>query len=69
MTPAKSVELMRIEAAKRLLTDQPQLAVATIAVRCGFLDQERMRRAFVRAIGISPADYRSYFGQRRMAAE
>jgi transcriptional regulator GlxA family with amidase domain len=67
MTPAKSVELLRVESAKRLLVAQLDLAVATVAVRCGFIDQERMRRAFMRAIGVSPADYRSYFGRRGAA--
>jgi transcriptional regulator GlxA family with amidase domain len=69
MTPAKSVETLRVETAKRLLAEQPELTVATVAVRCGFIDQERMRRAFVRAIGISPADYRARFGRHRMAAQ
>ena len=38
-------------------------AVAEIAFRCGFGDDERMRRAFIRRLGISPAEYRQRFAR------
>jgi transcriptional regulator GlxA family with amidase domain len=60
MTPAKSVEVMRVEAAKRLL-QQDYLSVASVALRVGFKDLERMRRAFLRHMGTSPAEYRRRF--------
>jgi len=66
-TPAKSVEALRIETAKRILVEQPDLRFPTIAARCGFVDEERMRRAFVRTIGISPAEYKWRFGQHEAA--
>lgn len=61
-TPARAVEAMRLEAACRLLTEQPSTPVARIAERCGFGDDERMRRAFLRGLGVSPSDYRARFG-------
>ncbi len=63
MTPAKAVEAIRVDAAKHLL-EADELAVGLIAERCGFGDDERMRRAFMRQLGIAPIDYRRRFGTR-----
>ncbi len=59
--PAKYVEAVRLEAAMAELieTDQP---IKAIAARCGFFDDERMRRAFQRQIGVAPTEYRERFG-------
>lgn len=61
-SPARAIEQIRIEAAVRLLesTDDP---IKTVADRTGFGDDERMRRAFMKAYGVSPQDYRSRFGR------
>jgi transcriptional regulator GlxA family with amidase domain len=59
-TPAKTVERLRVEAARRAL-ENDGAPVKLIAHRCGFGDEERMRRAFVRRLGISPSDYRARF--------
>ncbi|HEV2673748.1 MAG TPA: helix-turn-helix domain-containing protein [Aliidongia sp.] len=59
-TPAKAVELLRIEAAKRLLVTA-RLPIATIAHLSGFGDDERLRRAFQRSLGITAEDYRARF--------
>lgn len=61
MTPAKAVEAMRIEVSKQQLVAQ-KTAIAEIARQCGFQDDERMRRAFLRHTGIAPMDYRRRFG-------
>lgn len=53
--PAKAVEVMRVEAARRMLEQQPGSLVGAIARRCGFNDDERMRRAFLRTLGVGPA--------------
>ena len=53
VTPAKAVERLRLEAARSLVEDSA-LAVETIAERTGFGDAERMRRAFLRALGAPP---------------
>lgn len=52
-TPAKAVERLRVEAARALLDHQP-LQVEDVALETGFGDQERMRRAFIRAFGQPP---------------
>ncbi len=52
-TPAKAVERLRVEAARALLDNQP-LQVEDVALETGFGDQERMRRAFLRAFGQPP---------------
>jgi transcriptional regulator GlxA family with amidase domain len=59
-TPAKAVEAMRVEAARRALEDSPA-PLKTIAHRCGFGDEERLRRTFIRRLGVSPSQYRSRF--------
>jgi transcriptional regulator GlxA family with amidase domain len=60
--PAEWVELARMEIARRLL-EQTSLPVERIAVEAGFLYYERMRRAFARRTGITPAAYRSRFAR------
>lgn len=60
ITPAKTVEKLRLEAARRLL-ERRTAPLAEIAGRCGFGDVERMRRAFVRALRITPSQYRRRF--------
>ncbi|MEM6588129.1 MAG: helix-turn-helix domain-containing protein [Pseudomonadota bacterium] len=60
VTPAKAVEAMRTEAAQALL-ENTDLSVKAISARAGFNDEERMRRAFLRQLGVSPSDYRQNF--------
>jgi transcriptional regulator GlxA family with amidase domain len=52
-SPAKAVENLRVEAA-RLLMEDGQLPIDTVARETGFADRERMRRAFLRAFGQPP---------------
>ncbi|RWX36902.1 GlxA family transcriptional regulator [Rhizobium leguminosarum] len=61
-SPARAVEQFRVEAARRLL-EVASDSIQRIAHRVGFGDDERMRRAFLKAYGVSPQDYRSHFGQ------
>ncbi len=58
-TPARAVEEIRIETARRLL--EQGLSVAKVGRRCGFGSQETLRRAFLRRVGASPQDYRERF--------
>ncbi|SJM92192.1 GlxA family transcriptional regulator [Crenothrix polyspora] len=60
ITPAKFVELARIDAARHYLGSS-HLSVEVIADKAGFGDAERMRRAFVRQLGVNPQNYRSRF--------
>jgi transcriptional regulator GlxA family with amidase domain len=57
ITPGRYVERVRLEAARRALEDTAQ-PIATVAAACGFGTAETMRRAFLRALGVAPAEYR-----------
>ncbi|QWG14795.1 DJ-1/PfpI family protein [Bradyrhizobium sediminis] len=61
MTPASGVEALRVETARLLLESSEIRGVIEVARRAGFGDDERMRRAFIRHLGISPSEYRSRF--------
>jgi transcriptional regulator GlxA family with amidase domain len=52
-TPAKFVEELRVEAACRYMEDGTA-DLKRIATLCGFGDEERMRRAFLRRRGVPP---------------
>lgn len=56
-SPARAVEQMRVEEARRLL-ESTHDTIQTIANRGGFGDDERLRRAFVKSCRLSPHDYR-----------
>ncbi|MBY5933821.1 helix-turn-helix domain-containing protein [Tateyamaria omphalii] len=60
VTPARAVAAMRVEKAQGLL-ESSQQSVKQIAVSCGFGDEDRMRRAFVGTLGVSPSAYRANF--------
>ena len=62
ITPAKSIEMFRIERAKELLETTGE-SIKVIASQCGFGEQERMRRAFIRIVRITPTDYRARFSK------
>ena len=59
-TPARYVERLRLEAARRALEDTGK-PLATVAADCGFGTPETMRRTFLRALGVAPAEYRRRF--------
>ena len=63
MTPAKFVELARIDAARHYL-GSTELSVEAVSDKAGFKDPERMRRAFIRQLGVNPQNYRDRFGHR-----
>jgi transcriptional regulator GlxA family with amidase domain len=60
ITPARAVERLRVEAARRLLSDT-RLPVKRIAARCGFGSEETLRRSFMRLLTATPQDYRARF--------
>ena len=62
--PAKFVERIRVEAARRCL-EQDGTPIAAVARQCGFGTAETMRRSFLRRVGVAPDDYRRRFTQRR----
>jgi transcriptional regulator GlxA family with amidase domain len=60
ITPARYVEELRVEAARRLLETTAR-SVDDIASVCGFGTSETMRRAFVRSVRVPPTEYRRRF--------
>jgi len=56
-TPARAVERLRVDAARAALAGGG-LSVQQVAERCGFGQSERMRRSFVRLLGMPPAAVR-----------
>jgi transcriptional regulator GlxA family with amidase domain len=60
VTPARYVEQVRLEAARRRLEESNQ-SVEQVAASCGFGTSETMRRSFLRHLGVAPAAYRSRF--------
>jgi transcriptional regulator GlxA family with amidase domain len=59
-SPARYVERVRVEAARRRLEESLQ-TVDEVASEVGFGSSETMRRAFVRQIGVGPSSYRERF--------
>jgi transcriptional regulator GlxA family with amidase domain len=60
VTPARYVERVRLEAARRHLEDTAE-PISTVAAACGFGTAETMRRAFLRTLDVGPAEYRRRF--------
>ena len=60
ITPAKFVERLRVEAARRRL-EESQNSMEMIAAECGFGNVNSMRNIFQRSLKIAPGQYRRYF--------
>ncbi|MBV8473584.1 MAG: GlxA family transcriptional regulator [Hyphomicrobiales bacterium] len=60
LTPARAVDRLRVEAARRLLSDT-RAPIKRVARQCGFGTEETMRRSFLRLLSTSPQDYRARF--------
>ncbi|MYN28544.1 GlxA family transcriptional regulator [Duganella levis] len=60
VTPAEFVQRARVDAARNLL-EGSELALKTIAYRCGFGSPARMRLVFAQRFGVTPNQYRDSF--------
>src|ERR1019366_580990 len=60
VTPARYVERVRLEAARRRLEEGAE-PVGAIASACGLGPPETMRRVFLRTLQLGPAEYRRRF--------
>ncbi len=60
-TPARFVELVRMDAARQRL-ERGRESLDEIAAACGLGSGLNLRRAFERRLGIAPSDYRTRFG-------
>ncbi|GJD56868.1 GlxA family transcriptional regulator [Methylobacterium dankookense] len=66
-TPARMLERLRVEAARRML-ESDGAGLTAVATLCGFQADETMRRAFLRHVGVPPGDYRDRFrAERRLS--
>jgi transcriptional regulator GlxA family with amidase domain len=63
-TPARHIETLRVEAARRQL-ETTASSLDEVADICGFGSAEVLRRTFFRRIGTTPGKYRSSFAHRR----
>ncbi|GGC95696.1 GlxA family transcriptional regulator [Undibacterium terreum] len=63
-TPTAYSQLLKIDLAKRLL-ETSTLSLDTVSERIGYADPGSFRRLFKRETGLSPADYRQQFRQRK----
>jgi len=61
-SPARFVECVRVEAARRAL-EESRRSVEEVAEFVGFGTGETMRRAFLRQIGVGPSAYRERFSE------
>jgi transcriptional regulator GlxA family with amidase domain len=63
MTPAKFVENLRLEAARRRLLES-NASLESIATTCGFRNCDAMRSTFKRVLRVAPGEYRWRFQAR-----
>lgn len=61
-TPAKTVEMMRLEAACRAL-EESDFPLKRVAMLAGYGDEQTLRRVFRRQLGTSPAIHRARFSR------
>lgn len=64
-TPARYVERLRVEAARRRLEESKD-KLEKVALDCGFGTVQSLRRSFMRILRIPPNDYRHRFAEQPM---
>ncbi|MDF1736336.1 MAG: DJ-1/PfpI family protein [Minwuia sp.] len=68
ISPARAVEMMRVDLACEMLGGEQQgrdrPSIKQVAADTGFGTEERMRRAFQRQKGIAPSAWQAHFGER-----
>lgn len=67
MSPKKLTKLMRLTAARELLSEDEGLSCMDITYRCGYYDQAHFNREFKEVIGLTPSEYRNRFGDYPLA--
>ena len=58
-SPAQYITLLRIDEAKRLMREQPDMLIKEVAMLVGFKDQNHFSKAFKKETGVWPTAYRS----------
>src|SRR5262245_11603102 len=62
LSPAAFVQRVRVEEARRRMEDG-NARLKDVARRCGFADEQALRRVFRHLLGVTPAEYRSRFAR------
>jgi len=62
LSPSRFVEERRLSVA-RVYLEGSRKSIKEIASRSGFTDEQKMRRSFVKLLGILPTEYRERFGE------
>ncbi len=60
-TPSQYVRRARLDEARRQIESGAKLRLKAVARRCGFADEQQLRRAFRQGVGITPVQYRARF--------
>jgi transcriptional regulator GlxA family with amidase domain len=60
-TPSEYVRRARLDEARRQIESGGGLRLKSVARRCGFHDEQQLRRAFRQGVGVTPAEYRARF--------
>lgn len=60
-TPARYIEQLRLESARRHL-ERSKETIESVASRCGLSSALELRRLFDKHLGVTPGDYRARFG-------
>lgn len=60
MPPGDYIEAAHVEAARRIL-EEGNTSLKGATAKCGFSDQSDLRRAFIRRLQATPAEYRQTF--------
>ncbi len=64
----KYINALRIERARKMSLENPQLNISEIAYRCGFSDAGYFTRVFRQLIGCPPREYRRKFHDRTLSS-
>lgn len=51
------IATMRVEEAKRVMKEHPELGNDAVALHCGFADRTVFQRTFKKVIGMTPAQF------------
>jgi AraC family transcriptional regulator, transcriptional activator FtrA len=64
LPPGQWITRERIDAARRILEEVPEVLLEDVAAQCGFATQAALRHHFRNVAGTTPAAYRQRFGHR-----
>ncbi len=58
LSPHQFILQLRIQKAKQLLRQMPQMPIMDVAISCGFTNQSMLNKHFRKVVGITPTQYR-----------